>query len=99
EIVIVIRELDRELFAGLPRPIESLGRTLPAIRFATQLRVDPGADDMALPENLRRLQYLWQSVIERVIADVGRRRGEPMANQQRPHRVRRPTEQVDELHF
>ncbi len=54
---------------------------------------------LALTEDLRCLQRLWQSIAERVITDAGGRRDEPMSIQHSPHRSRRATEQVDELHF
>ena len=97
EVVVVVGKLQSRLAGHLAGAIEHLRGALPRPRLIPDRLVNPRIDDERVADGAAVFDDLWKLVREQVVADVGRRRGQPVLRERRLHFLRRLVEVAGEL--
>jgi hypothetical protein len=83
--VVVISELDTCLLTGLSGPVESIGGALPDIRLFAEVFRDPGTDDVALADDLGRLDLARPLIAQNIPRNMAGGRDQTVAVDGGPH--------------
>src|SRR5713226_4819320 len=97
--MIVVAELDAGLFASLAGAIEEVSGAPPATGLDALLFVDPGANDVAVADDLRGLQSFRPFFLANVVAHVAGRRGQAILVEGCADVLRRMIEVAGEFDF
>src|SRR6266853_3878993 len=76
EGVIVVAELDAGFFAGFAGFIEKFGGALPSAGFGALFLVNPGADDVAVADDMGRFESFGPPLFDDIVAGVAGRRSQ-----------------------
>ena len=98
-MVVVIAELQAGAAAQLAGAVEAVGAALPAVEVAPLCLVDPGNDQVAMPEGEGRVDDAFAFRPQQAVVRMGRRRRQPHAVEQGADGLRGLVEVAGELHL